>query len=67
MLKSELLFHHDRVGDVLEKINGVDLLNADHSKAVHAVKESKGLLDIVRLFINKVTKPRMIIIYHVHV
>lgn len=36
-----------RVGDVLEKINGVDLLNADHSKAVHAVKESKGLLDIV--------------------
>jgi hypothetical protein len=36
-----------RVGDILENINGCNLTNADHSHAVAAVKESKGVVDIV--------------------
>lgn len=35
------------MGDVLESINSQSLKNADHAQAVSAVKESKGLLDIV--------------------
>ena len=36
-----------RIGDVLESINGVELMDASHKDAVTAVKESRGLLDIV--------------------
>ena len=31
----------------MEAINGINLQNADHSMAVQAVKESKGLLEMV--------------------
>ena len=41
----------NRVGDVLETVNGIDLQNAEHVTAVQAVKESKGLLDIVSVII----------------
>ena len=47
VLSSSSLLFPSRVGDVLESINGIDLQNADHSTAVQAVKESKGLLDMV--------------------
>lgn len=36
-----------RTGDILESVNGISLTNADHRDAVRAVKESKGLLNIV--------------------
>lgn len=45
-----ILFY--RVGDVLESINSQSLKDANHSQAVSAVKESKGLLDIVSGFCN---------------
>ena len=40
------------MGDVLESINSQSLKDANHSQAVSAVKESKGLLDIVSGFCN---------------
>ena len=54
----------NRIGDVLETVNGIDLKNADHSTAVHAVKESKGLLDIVSIMDDN-NSLRMIIICYV--
>ena len=37
----------DRVGDILESMNGMNLSNGDHREAVRAVKETKEVLGIV--------------------